>query len=250
MKRLLMFVAVFLCMAPAFAEKVSQSDIDGLINSRLTCYIPMGHSAITLMKNNRYSMELGSPGPDWRSEGRYELKNSRLLLHPEKCYDGTTSKTLSPDCGNTMGEAVATLDKSDSDLYFSKYLVIEAADRKKIAGDTAILRFGLPGTKVTAGSRRSFDGINVITMGMQMGVVTANAKIRLKPSTQARSMKYLESPYGPGSLTESVPAGTSLKVKARTVEKDKVGQWNNYWYLVDVGMCSDVWIFGELVKLK
>jgi hypothetical protein len=96
-----------------------------------------------------------------------------------------------------------------------------------------------------------YDGIAVATMDMQKGVTTANAKIRVKPSTKAQSIMYTAEPYGERPApAESVPANSPVVVRALAAEKDRVGEWNNYWNLIDVGVHENVWMFGELVKLN
>lgn len=249
MRKSLLAAAIVLLVSPAFAAAVSQQDIDRAIGSRLTFSVWGTASDLVLTKDGRYTLKLSCLGCAARvcAEGRYELAGGKVLLKQESCRDDDTGKPL--DSAENYAGLALTTEKSEGDLYYTQYLVLEASGKRPVIGNLARLRFGMPDTKVPAGSRRSYDGMPVVTMGMQKGVTTTNAKIRVKPSTGAKPVQYLDSPFGPSSPKESVPAGTPLVVRARTAEKEQVGQWNNYWYLVDVGVHENVWIFGELVKL-
>lgn len=200
------------------------------------------------MKNSKYSLNVSSLGPKWRIEGTYNLSDGKLVLHPNKCLDENNDSTI--DCNKTTGEAIGTLNKSDDDLYYTQYVLFEPAKKRKLVGDLTYFKLGLPDKKVPEGSKRTIQDIQVTTMGMKKGTVTTNAKIRVKPSVTSKAVEYLESIYGPGSALEYVPAGTSLRIKARTVDKVKVNEWNNYWYCVDAGMTYDVWMFGEFIKIE
>jgi hypothetical protein len=59
---------------------------------------------------------------------------------------------------------------------------------------------------------------------------------------------------GDGKTSDWVPADRGVSVLGRTLEKEQVGQWNAYWYLVEVptddeGSVGLRWMYGEFVRL-
>ncbi len=248
MRKILLAMAIVMLVSPAFTEPVLQQDIDRIIYKKLSFRGWGVASDIILAKNNRYKLMIYclGYGPSVHSEGQYELNGGKVILHQESCKDEDTGMALNH--AENYDLLILTIEKSDADLYYSQYLVLELTVMKADVCNLPRLQFGIPDTKVPVGSLRSFDGIEVATMDMQKGVTIVNAKIRLKPSIKSKSVQYMETPYGPGLPKESVPAGTTLVIKARTLEKEQVNQWNNYWYLVDVGVHENVWIFGELIR--
>jgi hypothetical protein len=82
-------------------------------------------------------------------------------------------------------------------------------------------------------------------------VTTTSVRIREKPSVTAKIVEFCDSPYGGAKCLPSAPEKTTVTVIARTKEKEKVQNWNNYWYLVNLNyFFHEVWIFGEFVKIK
>jgi hypothetical protein len=247
MKKKLAAITVLLFSSVVLAKTIPISSVDSLLDKKLSQKLPMVWSEMVFAKGKSYSLVLHTMGQKWRVEGSYELKKGKILLHPGACVDENNNSAM--ECNETIGEAVATLVTSDDDLYFSQILKVDPVKAKTLAENMTGFAFGIPDTKVPEGSRRTIDGIQVVTAGMKNGITTANAKIREKPSVESQSLQYCESPFGTSTLLDYVPAGTKLVVKARTIDKVAVNEWNNYWYYVDAGMMTyGVWMYGEFVK--
>ena len=92
-----------------------------------------------------------------------------------------------------------------------------------------------------------YGRIPVYTMGRRQYTATDNVKIRKAPSVKGKEVKFIDQGYT-GDGMDYVPKGVELRVIARSRRKQRVGRWYNYWYLVDVGMVTRVWMFGEFVK--
>lgn len=116
--------------------------------------------------------------------------------------------------------------------------------------NVAAMPFPVENSKIKSGTSKIYKGVPVVAMGLAKGVTTTNVKIREKPSINSRSLDYIKAPYETDAVMQSVPAGTEVVIIARTRDRDKVQSWSNYWYLVSMGFTTEVWMFGEFVKIK
>ena len=86
------------------------------------------------------------------------------------------------------------------------------------------------------------------------GRVTANLNVRLQPNTRTKPIPFTHFD-GDGRTYDWIPAGTPVRVAGRTLEKDQIGSWNNYWYLLEVptdaeGSTGYRWAFAEFIELE
>lgn len=171
--------------------------------------------------------------------GKYKIESGRLLLEPaDPAYF----------CARPPKSCILV---ATPDSLFSRWqLKCQGKDTSNYyAGD------------IEAGSRRSIDGIPVLTMGLRGAAATTQLKYRAMPETTAAefSCKF-ESPSGQQNYQETpyIPQGTHMKVIARTQNQAKVEQWTNYWYYVRpagdwyAGGCEPAqgWVFAEFVSLQ
>jgi hypothetical protein len=106
--------------------------------------------------------------------------------------------------------------------------------------------------RVEAGLTRQINGYKVVTMGGVEGRATENVRIRPMPTLLCN---YYEYNGGMGGRFPYYPKGYYVKIYARTEKKEKIGDWDNYWYYVE--LISDtrdmetgwVWMYGEFVVL-
>jgi len=67
------------------------------------------------------------------------------------------------------------------------------------------------------------------------------------PNESASNIEYYEGMYEEAKY--EVPANTSVKVLARTVEKSNVNGVEDYWYYIEINNFSQsAWIFGKSIK--
>jgi len=97
--------------------------------------------------------------------------------------------------------------------------------------------------------RRVWRGFEVVSIG-QDGFTNNAVKVRGGPGTS----------YDPVELEKYseifIPEGEPVRVRARTLEKDPVGSWLNYWYLISVELFhymgssyQFVWAYGEFIDI-
>ncbi len=107
---------------------------------------------------------------------------------------------------------------------------------------------------VRANLQRNIKGVKAITMGVRDGITTTGVKMRTAPTTKAATVYYTTPD---GNKVTYLDKGYSVTILARTVKKQRIGKWNNYWYYVDHGLHGDIycsakyaWVYAEFVKLK
>lgn len=169
-------------------------------------------------------------------KGSYEIINNKLNL-----YKGETKTIFIKD---------GILKTDQTSIKYQNFLIFP--DGTKLWDKNL---------KVKTNSIRIIDGSESIVMGIIDGETTTNVKIRVKPDEKAEAMKYIDlidstdSPVGKAEKDlPSVPKGKKISILARTKDKVKVQNWNNYWYYVEIsegwGTIKNGWMFAEFVKLK
>jgi hypothetical protein len=172
---------------------------------------------------------------------------------------------------------------NDSTVYLS-FLSADAQYNKAVlTGDTIILRYtydqsnpksqkilrGPPDGALTLWNKKAFvgsdtaialspDGIPCVTTGYRLTATTDNLRIRKGPGTNYEYMvyTYFDDVTKTVKTHTSIHAGTNLRILARTVEKQKVEDWLNYWYYVEykepVGamlVYRNAWMYGEFLNV-
>jgi len=206
-------------------------------------------SELVFSNDGTYLYEYGSEGQNWYNRGTYTIKNDTVYLKPDFCSSHKEGTAV--DCGETMGEAQCSIKTMPNDLYYYKcFTCTSKMNKNAVSTNVAAMPFPVENSKIKAGTSKIYRGIPVVTMGLVKGATTTNVKIREKPSISSKSLEYVKAPYETDAILQSVPAATEVVVIARTRDRDKVQNWNNYWYLVSMGFTSEVWMYGEFVKLK
>ena len=101
---------------------------------------------------------------------------------------------------------------------------------------------------VAAGSSRRWDGHDTVVVATD-GRITTNVRIRSGPAT---SYDPVYSAFFGGTV---VPERATVLVLARTVKRERIGEWNSHWLLVQIPAMSGspalrtVWLYGEFVDL-
>ncbi|HEC61828.1 MAG TPA: hypothetical protein ENI27_06185 [bacterium] len=86
------------------------------------------------------------------------------------------------------------------------------------------------------GLERTYKGIPVVITNRR-GYTNDNVRIRTGPSTEYEPVSFwnFDDPHAKYNTEYPyVPRWRIVFVRARTKEKMQIGDWNNYWYLIDV----------------
>lgn len=237
----------------SFSKDIFIPDIKYLQNKKISMTCIVAGSTIEFMSDTKYKIEYGSEGWYWFNEGVYVIRDGKIYLTPTKCLESENGIKI--ECSDSMGEAVCELFENENSLEYLYGLRVKSIKGEKIHTSTASKRrnyieYDIKDFPVEKGAKRVIDGIPVIVMGGISGRTNDNVKIRKKPSITAESVNYEVDLYGIDNPPQDfVPKMTEIIILARTLEKEKVHKWNNYWYYVKVGINNGVWMFGEFINI-
>ncbi|MCE9600128.1 MAG: SH3 domain-containing protein [Spirochaetia bacterium] len=249
--RILTFL--FLLTSNAVPAQEFSLTLQALTNAKFSVIEPgLGHNETNLSfgQNNTYSLTYCISGGCSGEGGIFEINKNKLFLTLRACGgDGHDPKVI--PCFS-FGSATCEIERTPDSLYFNFALSCSSTRQSPdhvpgMKASKLILPF--PHTAVRPGSKRMANGVPVISMGMTTGKTTDDVNIRKAPSITADSVSYLI-PFLPPVSQPFVPKGTTLEVVARTEKKEKVKTWENYWYLVNLGLNREVWMFGEFLSIE
>lgn len=142
----------------------------------------------------------------------------------------------------SLEKQIGKLYKAENDLVYSYYINFEPSNLKMWIY-----------TDILIGKERVVQDIPVIIID-EGGWTLDNVKVRVSPSINSKSVTF----YDKNDSFEYIPKNRYVYVKARTKDKFKVQNWNNYWYLiqgssfsevaVDLVQTKYVWAFGEFIR--
>jgi hypothetical protein len=257
MKKIFILIGILMISHNISSKEIPLSHSDSLVGKNFEYRFIIGESNLHFYKNNKYEMEFGSEGWYWYNEGVYEIKNGKIYFSPAACLDRKDGQPL--DCAKTMGSAVGSLSSDEKSLWYEQVLNVVSDNNKDVFSDYEgqgsvqlnYIDYNILESKVKEGAKRSIDGIPVIAMGLKKGISTDDVKIRKKPSVESESVKFQAGLYAEEAEEKNfVPKNTEIIIIARSVNKEKVKNWNNYWYYIKVGMNDGVWAFAEFIKIK
>lgn len=244
----IIYLAFIFSLTNLYSQSFASVNLDDYTGKTYSLNVLIGQVDLTLNKNGTYTASYGSEGMWWYNEGKFERRKDILQLLPDSCKFSYETPGQVP-CIETLGRAKIELEFSDESLYYTEYLKISSEENMNILGmspETNVFRIGVTGKEVREGAARKHEGINVVSMGGKKGITTSEVKIRKTPSTSGEVLNYYPGLYD--DMLKAVPINTTVTVIARTVNKEQVQKWNNYWYLVNVDWSTEVWMFGEFVK--
>ncbi len=232
-----------------FSQNFKADNIKNYIGHTYHYYMLLGVVELRLDANYTYMAKYESEGMYWYNSGSFKLEKGLIKLSPEICRQFPDAEE-GIDCSNTLGEAKIDLIEDSYSLYYSEYIFIESRNNKQLlmeGKENDSFRMPVPGKEVPEGETRMIGKCQVITMGMKKGITTSAVKIRKTPEMEGEELVYYSEIFAPEQ--KSVPNKTSVTIIARTLEKQTVQKWENYWYYVHVGAHDGVWMFGEFVKI-
>lgn len=110
--------------------------------------------------------------------------------------------------------------------------------------------------------RQKFGEAQIVTLGGQQAHILESTMFRTSPSLMGKKIYCMLKRDGVREKIQkssSLPARQKINVLARTLEKQKVNAWANYWYLVepqydahDGEKCQENvgWLYGEFVEFE
>lgn len=208
------------------------------------------HLELSVLSATTYRFSYSSDGVSWFNEGDFTFHKNQMSLRPTVCKASQEGDAL--PCQKTFGAGFCKIIANPMPIYFvyavectsknNNYLLTNLKKINKVTFDFEALI-------TPKGSQLKVNGISLITLGRLAGVTNTNAKIRKGPGIKYEQLDYVVNAYD-GPIHPHMPMGTKIFVYARTVEKVKVENWENYWYLIDAGDTRKAWVYGEFLRLE
>lgn len=164
---------------------------------------------------------------------------------------------------------VTKVEKSkDGDVGYCPISLLESPCTIKIDGSEKIYNnqivcgeevYTNKAPSIAKNSQTEIDSVPLVFLNRASAYTTTVVKFRQAPDATSQAGKCYSDARPP---VEVLQKNDGVAVYGRTVEKMKVGNWNNYWYFVDAGPnCTfgepqkslpygGVWVFGEFIKMK
>lgn len=243
---LLLFLLTF--GFPVAQERKPSIHEADLINGKFSSSGLIFQLQIIFSKDKRYSTTYASEGIYWYNAGKFDIKGDTIFLEPDQCKDSDRGATI--PCENTLGRAKCRVTAPNDDFEFLEKIVCTSETNHHLLTSDAenSEAFYFNTTKpVPEGSIRKYGTIDIYTIN-RYGVTTDNVKIRESPSMSGKPITFIPQLFAEANRP-SVPTGTRLRIIGRTLTRDRVQKWQNYWYLVNVGAHEKVWMFGEFVRI-
>ncbi|PKA16136.1 hypothetical protein [Leptospira haakeii] len=206
-----------------------------------------GIHALSLKFNekNSYEFGYGSEGWYWSNTGSYSVVEGSIILKAKFC--GFDEKQKRP-CSETFGDGSCDIEKTPLDIEYEYSFVCKSKHKFKIYMDNGkpsdTISFPIKQFLNPIGSERTYKNYKIITLGNVTGVVTDSVVLRTGPGINYPKRDYVVNVYD-GPYLKSLPKETKVIIHGRTVEKEKVKDWENYWLLISVGDTDKAWAYGQ-----
>lgn len=173
-------------------------------------------------------------------QGSWKIIDNILVLEPDK----------NPECtpnNKPPKKRMCSFEKTDSSIYYVQRL---NCGNNEYFWDLK--------NAIEKGAKRTFEGIEIHTLGLEKAIANSNVKFRIKPNTKSKTIKCsIQDNLGGQKEIDYIPKGIEIYLIGRTNEKEKVEKWENYWYLVSMSSNSynacfaDAgWVYGEFLEIK
>ncbi|RPJ04286.1 MAG: hypothetical protein EHM28_13685 [Spirochaetaceae bacterium] len=182
-------------------------------------------------------------GGEYTFAGTFEIKNNKLTLY-----------TITQDGKKTWIADGVLYYKNEGypyPYYFIQFPKSFTSIGEKVFCPSPFNDFILLDltTTHTQGNKIEFDGVQAIVFNAS-GKTTEVLNTRVSPSVNAQR-KTFSTMQG---LHSTIPKGSAIRILARTADKVKIGDVENYWYYIeywpDDSGTVHAWVFAEYIKLE
>jgi len=236
------------CKTSRPEEKKTPSLEKIILNEKLEDSGKFWGTTLTFSSPKAYVFTYGSEGTYWHNTGEYFVEPDRIRFKAIVCADHEDKKAPKIPCDETFGDGYCAIDESVQDIEIALFLRCKSPNPKSFGFAKNGIRFPLNSTKRPIGSIVKIEGKDVRYLGRKKGTVIETVNIRVKPSIDSPKNPYFPTDERNGEFLDAVPKGTKISILGKTVEKDKVKNWQNHWYITEVGHNDRAWLFGEFVQ--
>lgn len=240
------WLVVVLVTAGTTGQAFAQSDLPGLTRPFVTEEAFSTHmrgsmaEEIEFARNGTWESRFLGPGGAGTS-GRWEFTDGELIV-----YVDTTRQFAPQGFGEVNRYTTVGSDVSE----FQRWLYIEGPGSPRLYRRLGPVE---PGTALT------IQGHQVVAVEQIDASLLWNTNLRSGPGTgYDRLPTNLQD--GAGGELGYLPAGWELRTLARTPQREVVGEWNDYWYYVNIHLRHDpfyeagppayAWVYGALIDFE
>lgn len=258
--RIFVFITLFInafCQNQPVADKKElpkpkEFSLDSIQNSGFGSNGLSHALGLSFSNNGKYQFTYGSEGIYWHNEGTYKIEEDKVLLNALVCKEREDDKD-SIKCKNTFGNGYCKVEDPKWNYFFRKVLACYSKGNSDpfglILDPTNRFEFPIPELRIQTGEKIVLYGTPAISMRDELALTTSDVKIREKPNINSKSYPYFEDLYL--ASLPYVPKNTEIILQARTIEKEKIKNWENYWYYITVKKNNfSGWMFGEFIQVK
>ncbi|PJZ57163.1 hypothetical protein [Leptospira barantonii] len=195
--------------------------------------------------NGSYEFSYDSEGWTWFNKGKYSFKNNSIELKSNFCTSGERN---GQDCPATFHNGKCIIEPTPLDIEYEYSLVCSSNHKFKVFSSDAkpsnVVTFNIEQSLLPAGNERVYMNRKIITMGNRVGEVTESVVLREGPGIHYKKLDYIVNVYD-GPYLKSLPKGKKVIIHGRTLEKEKVKDWESYWLLISIDDTNKVWAFGQ-----
>jgi hypothetical protein len=198
--------------------------------------------------NGLFEFIYNSEGWDWETKGQYSIIDNKVILKAIPCPD---SSNIHNQCSNSFNDGVCSIQPTVTG--FEYRFIFECISNEKFeiftqgAEPSNRITFDIKKLPFPNGTKKKFNGFDIETLGNTSATVTTPVVLREGPGTNFPKLDYIVNVYD-GPILSSLPEGKVVTVHARTPKKQKVKNWENYWYLISIDDTRYVWAFAEFFK--
>lgn len=184
----------------------------------------------------------GTYDENFAGEGCGGYKGTYAIINKAVVLNANQKDACTPDQKPVVNRKCA-VEKDEKSLYRTVKMVCDG-------------QYGYHRLDSTAAADRPVDiqGVPAVSMGARNAEVKEAVMFRASPD---KSGKVITCKDHEAKAMGALPKGMQLIVLARTKDKVRVGNWENYWYFVDPNIdwysscdSGEGWVFGEFVEFK
>jgi hypothetical protein len=201
---------------------------------------------LELQPNSRFKFTYSSEGWDWETTGSYSIKENSIHLTGNSCSSNLENKKTK--CINSFNDGICSIKENKFSIEYKYELeCISKQDYKIFTSDSELsnkIHFDIKKYILPIGSIREFNNIKIYTLQNKIGISKDNVSLREGPSIDSPKIDYVVNVYD-GPRLSSLPKGKKVTIHGRTLQKQSVKNWDNYWLLISIDDTKFVWAFAE-----
>ncbi|MCW7483271.1 SH3 domain-containing protein [Leptospira kanakyensis] len=202
--------------------------------------------SLKFLPKSRFSFSYSSEGWDWETSGSFSIKENSIYLLGESC--SSSIEEQKKKCSNSFNDGICSITEDKLNLEYQYELVCYSKKPYKIytsfSDESNEISFNIKKYILPIGSIRKYNDVEIYTLQNKIGISKENVSLREGPGVDFPKTDYVVNVYD-GPRFVSLPKGKKVTIHGRTLQKQSVKSWENYWLLISIDDTRMVWAFAE-----